>query len=149
MTAKQYLSRVHHLRRQCESLERKIMLLRTKAEGLRAITYDKDKVQVSPTNTIEEAVVELTNLEDRYRHLIVAYSEAISTRIEQIQSLPDSRHSEVLMLRYIEEEPNAPGGRMTFDDIAEEMHYSRIQIVRLHGQALQAFEERYLKNDTK
>ena len=149
MTAKQYLSRVHHLRRQCESLERKILILRTKAEGLRAITYDKDKVQVSPTNTIEEAVVELSNLEDRYRHLIVAYSEAISTRIDQIQSLPDPRHAEVLMLRYIEEEPNAPGGRMTFDDIAEEMHYTKRQVLRLHGKALTAFEKRYAEDVTK
>ena len=149
MTAKQYLSRVHHLRRQCESLERKILILRTKAEGLRAITYDKDKVQVSPTNTIEEAVTELMHLENVYHDYIVAYSEAITKRIQQIQALPDARLAEVLMMRYIQEEPKAPGGRMTFDDIAEEMHYSRIQIVRLHGQALQAFEERYLKDDTK
>ena len=149
MTAKQYLGRVHHLRRQCESLERKIMLLRAKAEGLRAITYDKDKVQVSPTNTIEEAVTELVNLESRYKELIIRYSEAITTRIDQIQGLEDPRYAEVLMMRYIEEEPHARNGQMTFDDIAEEMHYSVSRIRFLHGAALQAFAKKYLQDNTK
>ena len=53
------------------------------------------------------------------------------------------------MLRYIEEEPNAPGGRMTFDDIAEEMHYTKRQVLRLHGKALTAFEKRYAEDVTK
>ena len=146
MTAKQYLSRVHHIRRQCEALERKIMLLRTKAEGLRAITYDKDKVQVSPTNTIEEAVVELMNLEARYKELIIRYSEAITTRIEQIQNLDDPRYAEVLMLRYINEEPKAPRGQKSFDDIADEMGYKYDHVLHLHGMALKAFTEKYLKS---
>ena len=149
MTAKQYLGRVHHLRRQCESLERKIMLLRTKAEGLRAITYDKDKVQVSPTNTIEEAVTELVNLEMRYHGMIIAYSKTISTCIEQIQAMDDPRHAELLMLRYIEEEPKATNGQLTFDDIADKMHYSKMQILRLHEQALGAFFNKYEEDVTK
>ena len=149
MTAKQYLSRVHHLRRQCESLERKIMLLRTKAEGLRAITYDKDKVQVSPTNTIEEAVTELANLETHYHGLIIEYSRTITACIEQIQSMDDPKHSELLMLRYIEEEPRATNGQLTFDDIADKMHYSKMQILRLHEQALEAFFDKYEEDVTR
>ena len=149
MTAKQYLGRVHHLRRQCESLERKIMLLRAKAEGLRGITYDKDKVQVSPSNTIEEAVTELVNLESRYKELIIRYSEAITTRIDQIQGLEDPRYAEVLMMRYIEEEPKATNGQLTFDDIADKMHYSKMQILRLHEQALISFFNKYEEDVTK
>ena len=149
MTAKQYLSRVHQLRRQCESLERKILLLRAKAEGLRGITYDKDKVMTSPTNTIEEAVTELVNLESRYKELIIRYSEAITTRIDQIQGLEDPRYVEVLTLRYIEEEPHARNGQLTFDDIAEEMHYSTKHIRSLHGAALQTFANKYLKDEAK
>lgn len=149
MTAKQYLGRVHQLRRQCESLERRILLLRAKAEGLRGITYNKDKVQVSPTNTIEEAVTELVNLESRYKELIIRYSEAITTRIEQIQGLDDPRHIEVLTLRYIEEEPRARNGQLSFDDIADRMHYSTKHIRHLHGAALQTFADKYLNDEAK
>lgn len=150
MTAKQYLNKAHHLRRQCEALERKILLIRTKAEGLRAVTYNKDKIQTSPSNVLEEAVLELDNLEKRYREMVRVYSGAIEARIQQIQSLSDPRHAEVLMLRYIVEEPAAPGGQMTFDDIADTMHYAKITVVRIHGRALQEFTEKYkmILNDT-
>lgn len=144
MTAKQYLGRVHQLRRQCESLERRILLLRAKAEGLRGITYDKDRVQVSPSNTIEEAVTELVNLEMRYHGLIVEYSDVISTCIRQIQSLPDPRYVEVLMMRYIDEEPRSLDGRKSFDDIADKMGYTYGSIRHLHSDALQEFAKRYL-----
>ena len=148
--AKTYLNKAHHLRRQCEALERKILLIRTKAEGLRAVTYNKDKIQISPTNVLEDAVLELDHLEKRYRRMITKYTTEIETRIQQIESLPDPRQVEVLMLRYIYDEPAAPGGQMTFDDIADTMHYAKITVLRIHGQALQEFSQRYkmILNDT-
>lgn len=152
MTAKQYLGRVHHLRRQCESLERKIMLLRAKAEGLRAITYDKDKVMASPTNTIEEAVTELVNLEGVYRDYILMYSDAIATLIKQINGMEDQRHVEILTLRYIEERKTPDRyGRWTLSwmDIAKKAHMSYSVATKLHGEALKAFAEKYLQEDEK
>ena len=146
MTAKQYLGRVHQLRRQCESLERKILLTRAKAEGLRGITYDKDRVMTSPTNNIEEAATELVSLETKYKELIIRYSEAITTRIEQVHGLDDPRYVDVLLLRYIDEDPKAVRGQKSFDDIAKDMGYKYDHVLHLHGMALKAFTEKYLKS---
>ena len=152
MTAKQYLGKVHHMRRQCERLERKLQLMWTKAEGLRAMTYDQEKVKTSPTNMLEEAAVEMARIEGRYRSMIEAYARAIDIRTKQIQTLENPIYAEILMMRYIEErdQPDRNGGwQLTLEEIAKDMHYSYDHVARLHGQALQAFQNKYLNDDKK
>ena len=152
MTAKQYLGKVHHMRRQCERLERKLQLMWAKAEGLRAMTYDQEKVKTSPTNMLEEAAVEMARIEGRYRSMIEAYARAIDIRTKQIQTLENPIYAEILMMRYIEErdKPDRNGGwQLTLEEIAKDMHYSYDHVARLHGQALQAFQNKYLNDDKK
>ena len=152
MTAKQYLGKVHHMRRQCERLERKLQLMWTKAEGLRAMTYDHEKVKTSPTNMLEEAAVEMARIEGRYRSMIEAYARAIDLRTKQIQALENPTYAEILMMRYIEERdrPDRNGGwQLTLEEIAKDMHYSYDHVARLHGKALQAFQNKYLNDDKK
>ena len=55
--------------------------------------------------------------------------------IEQIDGMEDVNMYHVLSSRYI--------GRKTFDEIAIEMNYSRMQINRIHGKALLEFEKLY------
>lgn len=147
MTAKHYLMKVHTLRKQCESLERKFMLVRSKAEGIKGISYDKDRVQTSPTNTLEEAAVELVSIEERYKDLIHEYNTAIVIRVQQIQAMENPTYAEVLTLRYIEDRPKEKDGswQLTLDEIADRMGYSYVHVARLHGEALQAFEKQYSK----
>lgn len=46
MTAKEYLSEIQKYKRIAGSMEMRMEELRTQAEGVKAITYDKDRIQV-------------------------------------------------------------------------------------------------------
>lgn len=145
MTAKQYLEKVHYLRKRCDSIDRRLRFLRARAEGMRGISYDADRVQTSPGNSLEAAVVDMVQIETEYRDLIAEYAAAVATRSKQITAMADARYAEILWLRYIETTDR--GRQMTLDDIAEEMGYSKSHIARLHGAALQAFAKAYGKDD--
>lgn len=155
MTAKEYLKQIEKWQRKIDSIqtqsngkiERLTMTLEelySQADGLKAIDYNKDLVQVSPKNTLEELVMlinevsedlakaiyeaktktaaEVRELEDKIRHVI-----------DQIDELNDSRYCTLLKLRYVE------GKR--FEEIACIMEYAYRHTTRLHGEALQAFKE--------
>lgn len=128
------------------SLERKIELLRHRAEGLKGITYDKDKVQTSPANAIEDAVSELVDLESRLAEVSHKYAEAARIRTNQILDMENAQYAELLYLRYVDDGKNGKGN--TLDDVAEEMHYSFKYVRNLHGKALQEFGRLYLKDVT-
>ena len=145
MKPKTYLSEIHRLKRMTLSLERKIETLRHRAEGLKGITYDKDKVQTSPANAIEEAVVELVDLETRLVEVSHRYAEAARIRTDQILDMDDPRYAELLFLRYVDDGKDGKGN--TLADVADMMNYSLDWTFRLHGMALQAFGNKYLKPD--
>ena len=144
MTAKQYLSKAHHLHRQCESLEHKLIMLRSKAEGLDAVRYDADKVKATPANSMENALAELVDVEMRYKNLIVKYNRAIITISKQIQNMTNQTYAEILRLRYLEEDKD--GRQLTLAEISKEMGYSIGRAEHLHGEALKAFEKQYFKS---
>lgn len=145
MTAKQYLEKVHYLRKRCDSIDRRLRFLRARAEGMRGISYDRDRVQTSPHNQLEAAVVDMVAIETKYAALLAEYTEAVEIRAKQITSMDDARYAEILWLRYIETTDH--GRPMTLDDIADEMGYSVSHVTRLHGAALQAFAREYGKDD--
>ena len=150
MKPKTYLSEIHRLRRMAQRLERKIETLRHRAEGLKGITYDKDRVQTSPANAIEEAVTELVDVEAKFAEVSHRYSEAVRIRTDQILDMEDARYAELLFLRYVDDGKTGKGN--TLDDVAELMHYSPSWVKKAHGRALQIFGNKYLiqqKNDTK
>lgn len=146
MKPKTYLSEIHRLRRMAQRLERKIETLRHRAEGLKGITYDKDKVQTSPANAIEDAVSELVDLESRLAEVSHKYAEAVRIRTDQILDMENAQYAELLYLRYVDDGKNGKGN--TLDDVAEEMHYSFKYVRNLHGKALQEFGRMYLKDVT-
>lgn len=147
MKPKAYLSEIHRLKRMAERLERKTQMLRHRAEGLKGITYDKDKVQTSPANAIEEAVTELVDLETKLAEVYQHYAETARIRTKQILDMDNAQYAELLYLRYVDDGRNGKGN--TLDDVAEEMNYSAQHIRRLHGQALQAFGNLYLIDATR
>lgn len=134
MTAKEYLSEILKYRRAMRSLQEQAEALRIELAGLKAITYDKDRVQVTPTNKIEELMPRLIDIEERYGEMIFKYHTAILVRTEQINSL-ESNHAKILTLRYVE--------CKRWEQIAIELHYSYRNTTRLHGKALAAFARKY------
>ena len=143
MTAKQYLMEVHKLRRRISSLELQQEELRTKAEGLKAIVYDKDKVQTSVANRFDTIMTELVTVQEEYARTIAECYAAIAMREKKISAL-QPRYAEVLMWRYVKQ--HEKDGRMYyFREIAKKMNYSEVQIKRVHSQALAAFESRWMR----
>ena len=138
MTAKEYLMEIQRCKRAMETLGQKAEQLRAEMEGLKAITYDKDRVQVSPSNRMEELMPRLIDIEERYGEMIFKYHTAILVRTEQINNIGREDYAEILRLRYLGDR------RMTLEEIAVKTHRSFDRVRHLHGEALAAFGRKYL-----
>ena len=135
MTAKEYLLQLDTLRDEIESTNLALEKIFTEASGIKAITYDKDKVQVSPSNHAENFMVRLAELGDEYARMQMSYKLERDKRIAMINGLPKKEHRKVLRKRYVD-------GK-TFEEIAVALHYTYRHVTRLHGYALQEFSAKY------
>lgn len=142
MTAKEYLRKVHDMRRRQDRLLERLIELKEQAQGIKAITYDKDRVQTSPVNRFEELMVRLADLETRYAFAIARYNTEIQQIEAQIESLDNADYEEVLRLRYLVKTPNYKPMRL--EEIALRMHKSYPRIRHMHGEALEEFRRRFL-----
>ena len=135
MTAKEYLLQLDTLRDEIESTNLALEKIFTEASGIKAITYDKDRVQVSPSNHAENFMVRLAELGDEYAQMQMQYKLERDKRIAMINGLSNPIHVRILRKRYID-------GK-TFEEIAVALHYTYRHVTRLHGSALQEFTRRY------
>ena len=141
MTAKQYLGEVIKLKKKAKSLEQKEEELRAKAEGLRAITYDKDKVQTSAADRMPEVVAEMYEVQENLGHTIAECYRLIKEREEMIFELKSIKQIDVLRWRYIEDKNYR---QYTFEEIAEKMHVSdKSSVIRLHKRAIKSFATKW------
>jgi hypothetical protein len=135
MTAKEYLLQLDTLRDEIESTNLALEKIFTEAQGIKAIVYDKDKVQVSPDNHSENFMIKLAELGDEYAQMQMKYKLERDKRIAMINSLANPIHVRILRKRYID-------GK-TFEEIAVALHYTYRHVTRLHGSALQEFGAKY------
>lgn len=143
MTAKEYLLQVRRASIAKKHCEERLDELRAQAGGLRAITYDKDKVQVSPSDVLMESVVKLISMEEEYAEQLVRCHRTILRITDQINKLPNPDHSEILRLRYLT--PDKYGRLPSMKRIARLTNRSIDRTVHLHGEALRAFWSKYLR----
>ena len=140
MTAKEYLSQVIKLKKKAESLTRKEEELRSRAEGLKAIVYDKDKVQVSAIDQMPDAIAELIETQVKLATTIASCYQYIARCEEMIGQLHSVKQAEVLRWRYIED--NA-GRQYYFSEIAEKMDIQDVStVIKLHKRALKSFQKK-------
>ena len=141
MTAKQYLSEVIKLKKKAQSLSRKEKELRTKAEGLRAITYDKDRVQVSTGDQMPDIVALMIEVQKDYATTVAECYRQIKEREDRIGALKSVRQIDVLRWRYLEDKD---GRQYTFEEIAEIMVIQdKSSVINLHKRAIKAFANRW------
>lgn len=147
MTAKEYLSQLRVLdvkikQRIEERDELRSMLL------ARGISYDGLHVQTSPTNRLEELVAKYADMENDIDKMIDALYDQKHVIIGQIEQLDDDRYIRILRMHYV---PDDSGRTKRLEEISVIMQkrngdsYSYDHIARLHGEALQAFEQKFLK----
>ena len=132
MTAKEYLSQAATLKRRIKQIEDRIEELRTEASSPKAIRYDKDMIQSSPSgDALTNYMIRLDHEERKLIRLKEQYldiHEEIRNRILLVR--PDL-YADVLYMRYLE-------GK-SLVDISEELLYSYIYVCKLHGRALLEF----------
>lgn len=140
MTTKQYLQQIYRLYAQIKQRQEQLDELKAAASGFRAIDYSADRIQSSPSSDrMADVVGRYADMEAEVQELIDAFFVKKNLIISQIQSLEDSRYADVLYARYVSFEP--------FRKIARDLHYDYDYCCRLHGRALKAFEQAYLKEE--
>lgn len=144
MTAKEYLGKIQIYRRAIMSTQLRIEELEHQASGIRAITYDRDRVQVSPENRMEDIMVKIDGQVGKLSRQIMKYQVELSKRERQIMAMENPDHVEILRLRYLDLDDD--GRPMTLEEISCYMHRSFYRIAHLHGDALEAFRKKYLQD---
>jgi hypothetical protein len=135
MNTKQYLNQVRRYDRMISNKLSEIYQLKTLATSI-SVATDSDRVQSSGNkDRMGNTVARLVDLERETDKLIQVYTEKRQVIISQIDSMEDMNFYDVLFHRYIE-------GK-TFEAISEDIHYSWRQVMRIHDDALAAFEKKF------
>ena len=132
MNAKEYLSEIKTKRRHLERLKERRKNLHLDV-SFGAINYDADRVQSTPKNKLEEAVVRLSDRIESLDRQIAEISIEIDDRINSIESIDNGTYRDILFKHYAEYK--------SFEQISVEMGYVYNYTCNLHGEALKELSE--------
>lgn len=135
MTAKEYLRKLQWAEIVTESRREELRRLDEEYTYLSGISYDRDRVQTSPSGDAFPQSDKRIDVALKVRQSIAQLQEFRAKVIEQISGMDNPTHTQVLTWRYI--------FSRSFNDIAGIMGYSYARVTHLHGEALQAFEKKY------
>ena len=138
MTAKEYLRTLRWTELSIETRKDELRRLDAEYTYLSGISYDRDRVQTSPSGDAFPQSDRRIDLAIKIREDILAMQKLRTGIIGKITGLDNPLYSQVLLERYV--------NYLSFDDIADKMHYSYVYITHIHGEALQEFARRYLPN---
>jgi hypothetical protein len=86
-------------------------------------------------SSVEYFAGKLVDLSRDIDQMVDQYVDLTRKIEKEIDALPDDRHRDLLKWRYVN------GWR--WEQIADAMNYDKRQVYRMHGDALQAFEEKH------
>ena len=132
MNAKEYLSEIKTKRRHLERLKERRKNLHLDV-SFGAINYDVDRVQSTPKNKLEEAMVRLSDRIESLDRQIAEISIEIDDRINSIESIDNGTYRDVLFKHYAEYK--------SFEQISVEMGYVYNYTCNLHGEALKELSQ--------
>ena len=145
MTAKEYLSKIQTYRMTMETYAQHIEELYSEASGVKAIVYDKDRVQVSPENRFEAIMVRIDTEAEKWAKARMRYEQEVRKRTEQIAGLEKAEYAQLLYLKYVDGK-NLLEVTLAMKDADGGQRYSYDHIKHMHGWALMAFQKKYLNN---
>lgn len=135
MDTKQYLNQIERLDKQIQNKLSEIYQLKTMACSVN-VSSDGDKVQTSPNkDRLGSTVAKIVDLEKETDKLVDEFVDKRNHIIGQIDGMEDVDYYHILSLRYVT--------RDTFENISEKTGWSKRHVLRMHGQALLAFEKKY------
>lgn len=103
---------------------------------LRGIDYSKDRVQTSVSNVLPAQVAAAIDEQNHLAEQMKQLGAEIYHRIQQIQGMDKPYHADLLFAQYVK--------GMSLKDLAAEIGLSYGYVRQIKGEALQAFEEKYL-----
>jgi DNA-directed RNA polymerase specialized sigma subunit len=109
--------------------------LRELSRSISAVKNEERVMSSSDPDKIGSIYAKIDEMEHNLDNMIDEYIEKKDLIIGQIDGIENENYYNILFSRYIE--------KKTFEVIATEMKYSWRQIIRLHGNALKSFEEKY------
>lgn len=130
MTAKEYLNEIRKADLELAALAAKVAQLREQAQGVRAMQLS-DMPKGGQSRGADDCVAELVDLQNAMSKRGVEIYKRQSEALQMIMQMPVMEQRAVLLHRYF--------CKMSWEDIAESMHYSLRGIHKLHGAALQSF----------
>lgn len=133
MIAKEYLKQVRNLDKLINAKISELDELEKQITSLHSVTLG-DKVQSSSSgDSLQRTIDKIIDMRAEINGEIDRLVDLKAVIRNQLNSLNDNRYIAVMVEYYI-------NGK-TFEKIAENMHYSNRQIIRIHGNALQKFRE--------
>lgn len=135
--AKEYLSQIKTLDSKIRRRQQEAKELRDVALSLGSTQMDPDRIRsASPDpDPMASQVTRYVDIQKEVQAMIIELMELKHQIIGQIAELDDSDCMRVLWKRYVD--------LKTFNQIADEIGYDIRTIFRIHGRALQAFNEKY------
>jgi len=139
MTAKEYLGRIRVLDFQIRQKERQLSEARNLQGRIQSFDYSREKVQTSPHGDAQiDHAIKIMTLEQELSEKLVALQQLRARLSDEIASLDNPEHIELLTLRYCD--------LYRLEAIALEMNLSYHRIKHMHGEALKAFDKKIIKN---
>lgn len=149
MTAKDYLRQLQLLVCRIKCKERELKELKEKTTSIGSVSGQTDRVQTTPTGTPAQisAMEQMVDLQKSINNVIANFYKRKNEIIDEINGLDDPRYVSLLNMHYV---PDVNGAVKRLEDISCIMKkkngdsYSYDHIVALHGEALIAFQKKYL-----
>lgn len=132
MTAKEYLREMMKMDAEVAALREQIHLLEQEAEGVKGMSYT-GMPKGGKVRDTAEVLAEIADLQTMYTAQIDKLTDRRKVAMAAIAGIERTELRSVLIMRYCL-------GR-SWKEIARELNYSKSSILRLHGDALQAFGE--------
>ena len=140
MKAKEYLRQVMKLDKMISTRELQCEEIRTRIEGVSAITYDKPSIQSSISGDNINLYDVLIGKENEIKAIILDYEQTRDEIVAAIYMLENVQHAVLLEKRYLEYDKDSFREKR-FEEIAVEMKYSYDRIVHMHGEALKEMQK--------
>ena len=136
MTVREYLSQIRRLDDAIAYKEEQRKEILEEMASIRAVEYDKDKVQASASgDQMINLMIRLEEIAGEADEMRKRFFEEKNTIINQITALEKHTTRDLLYKRYVEYK--------SFEVISVEMGYAYEYARALHGEALKDFAEMY------
>ena len=132
MNAKEYLSGIKVKRGQLERLKQRRKDLHIEV-SFGGIDYSADRVQTTPQNKLENALIKLSERMAYLDRKIAELSIEIDDRINNIEAIENENYRDVLFKHYAEYK--------SFEQVSVEMGYVYNYTCNLHGEALKELSQ--------